>query len=335
MKFAVFHWLGHHSKNTFCLVQTIWLSNQDEFCPKKLEHWNIATETTDCKSKNIKKNSDYRKVLLTALRANFIALPKLEGGLIYQDKRYHFVRQAFVTSLSLCSKKTWAVRPGSTPDDIIVWAKRYPNGHVERIVAVIRRGWVETIGFNTRRFNPKTKKFKEGVSGISRNLNHPFSTLRLVAFIGFEGDWKVPRNIIKMANDKSLGIYLVTFLLFGIVKEIRSANRWIIRIWWGNAEPTTGSIKFLVSLNQNSFKVLKEFPIILIWNKESALFSYLFSFLNFNISKLFMNQWDNKWRTYNRHSFSLITLNTKFYSLTRFFECPMLSPMKIKYNYWN
>lgn len=49
-----------------------------------------------------------------------------------------------------------------------------------------------------------------------------------------------------------------------------------IEFWWGNAEPTTGTIKFLVSNNQNSFKVLKEFPININSNKEDALFLSIF-----------------------------------------------------------
>ncbi|MGQ9819946.1 MAG: hypothetical protein ACUVQ1_08530 [Candidatus Kapaibacteriales bacterium] len=97
------------------------------------------------------------------------------------------------TGLSLrllqCARaKGWAVKPSPALDDIIVWAKRYSFGHVERIVAVFRRGWVETIGFDTRKFNKITKKFDEGVFRFRRNINHTFSTFRLVGFIGYEGD---------------------------------------------------------------------------------------------------------------------------------------------------
>lgn len=70
-------------------------------------------------------------------------------------------------------------------DDIIVWARNYPFGHVERIVAVFRRGWVETVGFNTKRYNPASKKFEEGVFRWRRNFYNRISNLRILGFIGF------------------------------------------------------------------------------------------------------------------------------------------------------
>ncbi|MGQ9819947.1 MAG: hypothetical protein ACUVQ1_08535 [Candidatus Kapaibacteriales bacterium] len=45
-----------------------------------------------------------------------------------------------------------------------------------------------------------------------------------------------------------------------------------IKFCWENVEPTNGIIKFLVSNNQSSFKVLKEFHINTNSNKEDVLF---------------------------------------------------------------
>lgn len=71
-------------------------------------------------------------------------------------------------------------------DDIIVWQKgKTPFGHVERIVRIGPKGWVETIGFNTRRYDRTRKRFVEGVFRWHRNLFAPLGHLSIIGIVGF------------------------------------------------------------------------------------------------------------------------------------------------------
>lgn len=71
-------------------------------------------------------------------------------------------------------------------DDIIVWQKgKTPFGHVERIINVGSKGWVETIGFNTRRYDRIRKRYIEGVFRWHRNLFAPLGHLCLIGIVGF------------------------------------------------------------------------------------------------------------------------------------------------------
>lgn len=71
-------------------------------------------------------------------------------------------------------------------DDLVVWMKtKSINGHTERIVSVGRKGWVETIGFNTRRYDASQHKWVEGVFRWQRNLFHPLGRMNLLGLVGF------------------------------------------------------------------------------------------------------------------------------------------------------
>lgn len=95
-------------------------------------------------------------------------------------------RTGLAIQLFKCSKSKGRLEKAHPiVDDIIVWVRKHPFGHAERIISVERYGWVETIGFNTRRYNPKTKRFEEGVFRWRRNLYHRILNLHLIGFIGF------------------------------------------------------------------------------------------------------------------------------------------------------
>ncbi len=71
-------------------------------------------------------------------------------------------------------------------DDLVVWRKsKTIFGHTERIVLLGKKGWVETIGFNTRRYLKIEKRWVEGVFLWKRNLLHPFGRMNLIGFVGF------------------------------------------------------------------------------------------------------------------------------------------------------
>lgn len=71
-------------------------------------------------------------------------------------------------------------------DDLVVWIKsKSIHGHTERIVSVRRKGWVETIGFNTRRYDASKRRWIEGVFRWKRNLLHPLGRFYLLGIVGF------------------------------------------------------------------------------------------------------------------------------------------------------
>ncbi|MCX7880787.1 MAG: hypothetical protein N2517_09015 [Ignavibacteria bacterium] len=72
-------------------------------------------------------------------------------------------------------------------DALVVWQKKKtPFGHTERIVAVGSKFWVETVGFNTKKYDRGRKRFVEGVFRWKRNLLHPLGKLYLLGLIEFE-----------------------------------------------------------------------------------------------------------------------------------------------------
>ncbi len=79
-------------------------------------------------------------------------------------------------------------RSGFLPrcDDLIFWQRGTSRfGHCERIIRVGAKGWVTTVGFNTKRYDPISKKFVEGVFVQRRNLLAPFGHLNLLGLVGF------------------------------------------------------------------------------------------------------------------------------------------------------
>lgn len=71
-------------------------------------------------------------------------------------------------------------------DDLIIWHRsRALSGHTERVVKVQRKGWVETIGFNTKRYESESGIWCEGVFRWRRNLFHPLGNMNLLGIVGF------------------------------------------------------------------------------------------------------------------------------------------------------
>lgn len=83
-------------------------------------------------------------------------------------------------------RKGRLVRYSADIDDFLVW--RLPGsyrGHIERIVANGKSGWVTTIGFNTKsNNNPKIY----GVFFKKRNIYHPIGRLKIRGLIGFKNE---------------------------------------------------------------------------------------------------------------------------------------------------
>jgi hypothetical protein len=69
--------------------------------------------------------------------------------------------------------------------DLIVW--KYPNsgnGHIERIISVLKSGWVETVGFNTSG-RIGNQRDGNGVFKKYRNILHPIARMQVRGLIGF------------------------------------------------------------------------------------------------------------------------------------------------------
>lgn len=77
-------------------------------------------------------------------------------------------------------------------DDFIVWKspKNY-SGHIERIIAVGRAGWVKTVGFNTSSGKRGSQRDGGGVWIRNRNIRHPLGSrgIRGLAGINVERIW--------------------------------------------------------------------------------------------------------------------------------------------------
>jgi len=69
-------------------------------------------------------------------------------------------------------------------NDLIIWRKKNSwQGHIERIIKVGKKGWVDTIGFNTG-------SGREGNSVLKRkrNIKHPIGRMLIRGLIGFSSD---------------------------------------------------------------------------------------------------------------------------------------------------
>ncbi|MCX7736546.1 MAG: hypothetical protein N2319_07510 [Candidatus Kapabacteria bacterium] len=76
-------------------------------------------------------------------------------------------------------------------DDLIIWRKgSTPFGHIERIIMVMEKGWVKTVGFNTSKIIDN-KRF-EGVFIKKRNIYHRLTGMTIRGLTGFK-----PNSIIK------------------------------------------------------------------------------------------------------------------------------------------
>ena len=70
-------------------------------------------------------------------------------------------------------------------DDLIIWRKgRTVFGHVERVISVLKAGWVKTIAFNVKIMDGPGSS-AEGVSLKRRNIYHPLGRLQVRGIVGF------------------------------------------------------------------------------------------------------------------------------------------------------
>lgn len=84
------------------------------------------------------------------------------------------------------AKRNGKKQDGIFQDDLVVWRKNKSIfGHTERIVSLGKKGWVQTIGFNTRKYIMEEKRWAEGVFLWKRNLLHPLGRMNLIGFVGF------------------------------------------------------------------------------------------------------------------------------------------------------
>lgn len=83
-------------------------------------------------------------------------------------------------------KKGIKQTPKPKCNDLIFW--RRPNtwsGHVERIIEVLKAGWIRTAGFNTSSGILGSQNDGEGVSIRKRNVNHFLGRMAVRGYLGF------------------------------------------------------------------------------------------------------------------------------------------------------
>lgn len=81
------------------------------------------------------------------------------------------------------------------PQDFFIWRKKDSyQGHIGIISKVKRKGWVETIEFNTSGSKRGDQRDGGGVWRKKRNLIHPLGRLRVRGFVGFR---KKPSDLCK------------------------------------------------------------------------------------------------------------------------------------------
>lgn len=70
--------------------------------------------------------------------------------------------------------------------DLLVWKSINSwSGHIERIFATGKAGWVSTIGFNTSAGTSNSQNEVQGVFKRKRNIFHPLGRLKVRGIIGF------------------------------------------------------------------------------------------------------------------------------------------------------
>jgi len=92
-----------------------------------------------------------------------------------------------VTMFNKAIRTGHKIIPVPSDNDLIFWRK--PNewkGHVERIIEVMKAGWIKTVGFNTSSGNNGSQDDGEGVYFRKRNINHFLGRMVLRGFIGFK-----------------------------------------------------------------------------------------------------------------------------------------------------
>lgn len=92
-----------------------------------------------------------------------------------------------VTMFNKAIRTGHKIIPVPSNNDLIFWRK--PNewkGHVERIIEVLKAGWIKTVGFNTSSGNNGSQDDGEGVYFRKRNVNHFLGRMVLRGFLGFK-----------------------------------------------------------------------------------------------------------------------------------------------------
>lgn len=71
-------------------------------------------------------------------------------------------------------------------DDLLVWRKPKTSfGHIERVIEVLRKGWVRTVGFNTTSGAHGSQHDGGGVYIRKRNIYHPLGSRVIRGIVGF------------------------------------------------------------------------------------------------------------------------------------------------------
>ncbi len=71
--------------------------------------------------------------------------------------------------------------------DMIFWKKKNSfAGHIERVIGIMKAGWVRTIGFNTSPGRNSSQRDGQGVFIRKRNIYHPLARMVIRGLIGFE-----------------------------------------------------------------------------------------------------------------------------------------------------
>jgi hypothetical protein len=98
-----------------------------------------------------------------------------------------FRSSSTVTMFNEAIRVGYKMTPTPFDNDLIFWRK--PNewkGHVERIIEVMKAGWVKTVGFNTSSGTEGSQDDGGGVYFRKRNVNHFLGRMVLRGFIGFK-----------------------------------------------------------------------------------------------------------------------------------------------------
>ncbi len=98
-------------------------------------------------------------------------------GRIYNN--YPVPRNGMAISTFYLAKRTGEKsKYEASVDAFIVWKHREgASGHIERIIGVMKKGWVKTIGFNT---GSQSQDDGEGVFEKKRNIHFPLTRIKFI-----------------------------------------------------------------------------------------------------------------------------------------------------------
>lgn len=116
--------------------------------------------------------SYYQAALFYNKPKSFIPFPMTAGSQVVYD---HAIKNGVKSSENVQSK------------DFFIWRKKDSyQGHIGIIESVGKKGWVNTIEFNTSGDSKGDQRDGGGVWRKKRNLIHPLGILRVRGFVGFK-----------------------------------------------------------------------------------------------------------------------------------------------------